>query len=193
MKGRIFVLVLLLAGARFAAAETYRFDAQHSQIAFSVHHLLGTARGEFHQFSGTIVVDRDHPERSSVSATIQVASIDTQIRRRDDHLRGADFFDAKRFPTITFRSRSVTRVGAAEGEIAGDVTMKGVTRPLTLHVKLLTPITGTDLPSRTRWLVTSETIRRSDFGLLFGGAAETVSGIGQQVTPAITIEAVRGD
>ncbi|MFL6537100.1 MAG: YceI family protein [Chthoniobacterales bacterium] len=193
MKNRLFVFVSLVACARFATAETYKIDPQHSQIAFSVHQLLGTARGEFHQFSGTIVADRDHPERSSVLATIQVASIDTQIRRRDDHLLSADFFDAKRFPTIVFRSRSVTRKGESEGEIAGELTMKGVTRPLTLHVKLLTPIPEGDWPSRTRWLVTAQGIRRSDFGLMFGGAAESVSGIGQLVTPAITIEAIRGE
>ena len=109
MKNFLFVFVSLVACARLAAAETYKIDPQHSQVAFSIHQLLGTARGEFHQFSGTIVADRDHPERSSVVATIQVASIDTHIRRRDDHLLSADFFDAKRFPTIVFRSRSVTR------------------------------------------------------------------------------------
>jgi polyisoprenoid-binding protein YceI len=193
VKSCVFALLLLFTGARFAAADTYKIDPQHSRIAFSVHHLLGSARGDFHQFSGTIAVDRDHPDRSSVSATIQVASIDTQMRRRDDHLLSAEFFDAKQFPTITFRSRSVMPAGLSEGEIAGELTMKGVTRPLKLHVKLLTPITGADLPSPTRWLVTSEAIRRADFGLMFSGMAESVSGIGQQVTPAITIEAVRAD
>jgi polyisoprenoid-binding protein YceI len=186
-----FFLLLFFALTRFAAADTYKIDAQRSQIAFTVGHLLGTARGEFHQFNGSIAIDPERPERSSVSATIQVASIDTKIRRRDDHLLSAEFFDAKRFPTITFRSRSAIRTAADEGEIAGELTMKGVARPLRLHVKLLTAAAGSELPSRTRWLVTSEAIRRADFGLMFGGAAEAVSGIGQQVTPAITIEALR--
>lgn len=186
-----FAFVLLFAAARFAAAETYKIDAQHSQIAFSVRHLLGAARGEFHQFHGTITLDRDHPERSSVAAAIQVASVDTKIRKRDDHLLSAEFFDAKTFPAITFRSRTVTRTGTDEGEVAGELTMKGVTRPLRLHVKLLTPAANAELPSRTRWLVNSEPIRRSDFGLMFNRTAEAVSGIGQQVNPAISIEAVR--
>ena len=186
---RLAILVFLFA--RVAAAETYKIDPQHSQIAFSVGHLLGTARGDFHQFSGTVNVDREEPERSSVSATIQVASIDTKIRKRDDHLLSAEFFDATKFPTISFRSRNARRTGANEGDIAGELTMKGVTRPLSLHVKLLTPTPAGELPRRTRWLVTCEPIRRADFGLMFSNTAEAVSGIGKQVTPAITIEAVR--
>lgn len=184
-----FLLSLALASP--ACAESYKIDPQDSQIGFSVRHLLGSARGEFHQFSGAISVDREHPERSSVSVTIQVASIDTKIRKRDDHLLSAEFFDAKKFPTIVFRGRSATRTGVDEGEVAGELTMKGVTRPVKLHVKLLTPASGGELPSRTRWQVKSEPLRRADFGLVFSSTAETVSGIGQEVTPAITIEAVR--
>lgn len=186
-----YALALLFAAAQLTAAETYKIDSQHSQIAFSVRQFLGTARGEFHQFGGTISVDSEHPQRSSVGATIQVASIDTKIRKRDDHLLSAEFFDAKRFPTVTFRSRGATRTASDEGNIAGELTMKGVTRPLTLHVKLLTPPSGGQLPPRTRWLVTSEAIRRADFGLTFSNTAEAVSGIAQQVMPTITIEAVR--
>ncbi|MFL6584000.1 MAG: YceI family protein [Chthoniobacterales bacterium] len=188
---RCSAALLFFVCLRAAMGQTYKIDPAHSKIAFSVPHLLGTARGEFHKFNGSIVVDREHPERSSVTATIQVASIDTQIPRRDTHLLSADFFDAARFPTITFRSRSVRRSGMDTGDIAGDVTLKGVTRPLTLHVKLVTPVAGDDLPGRTRWVVTSEPIGRKDFNLMFGGTAESISGIGQQVTPAIQIEAAR--
>lgn len=186
-----YAMIFLVAAAQLAAAETYKIDPEHSTIAFSVRHLLGTARGEFHRFGGAISLDREHPERSSVSATIQVASIDTKIRRRDDHLLSAEFFDARRFPTITFRSRSATRTAPDAGEIAGELTMKGVTHSITLRVKLLTPIGDGELPGRTRWLVTSDPLRRADFGLMFGSTAEAVSGIGQQVVPAIAIEAVR--
>lgn len=188
---KCFVAALLFAFASVADGETYKIDTARSTIAFSVHQLLGTVRGEFHQFGGTIKVDREHPERSSVSVTIQVASIDTKIRNRDEHLLSGGFFDAKRFPVITFHSRRVTRTAADEGEIAGDLTMKGITRPLSLAVKLLTPLANGELPSRTRWTVRAEPIRRADFGLMFGSTAEALSGIGQQVTPALTIEALR--
>ena len=139
---RCSAALLFFVCLRAAMGQTYKIDPAHSKIAFSVPHLLGTARGEFHKFNGSIVVDREHPERSSVTATIQVASIDTQIPRRDTHLLSADFFDAARFPTITFRSRSVRRSGMDTGDIAGDLTLKGVTRPLTLRVKLVTPVAG---------------------------------------------------
>lgn len=191
MKWLQWLAVLAVALHSPAAAETYKIDPARSTIAFSVRHLLGTARGEFHRFGGTITVDRDHPEHSSVAVTIQVASIDTKIRRRDDHLLGPEFFDAKRFPIIKFASESVRQTAPDQADIAGELTMKGVTRPLGVHVKLLTPIANGELPPRTRWAVTTETIRRADFGLMFGSTAEALSGIGHEVTPAVTIEAVR--
>ena len=173
--------------------ETYKFDPTHSKIAFQLRHLLGTARGEFHKFSGTIDFDREHPDRSTVTAIIQVASIDTKIAKRDQHLRSADFFDAAKFPEITFRSRAVKRTGANSGDITGDLTMHGVTRPMTLHVKLASPITCDSLPARTRWQVTTDPIHRKDFNLVFSGSTEAISGIGQEVVPAIEIEAVRAE
>lgn len=177
-----------------AAADTYSIDAARSRIAFSVRHLLGTARGEFRNFSGTIEVDPHQPERSSVTVRIQVPSIDTQIRKRDEHLLSADFFDAKKFPEILFRSRSVRRTALNQGEITGDLTMHGVTRPLTLSVKHVTSITGERMwPARTRWVVSCKPIRRKDFDLMFGRAAEAISGIGQEVVPQIEIEAARSD
>jgi len=184
------VLVVLLSPVR---GETYKFDPARSKIAFQLRHLLGTARGEFHKFSGTINVDREHPERSTVTAIIQVASIDTKIAKRDQHLRSPDFFDAAKFPEITFRSHAVRRTGADSGDITGDLTMHGVTRPITLHVKLASPVTGDALPARTRWQVTTDPIHRKDFNLLFSGSTEAVSGIGQDVMPAIEIEAVRAE
>lgn len=188
---RSAVVALIAALAPLVSAQTYNIDPARSKIAFSVGHLLGTARGEFHQFGGTINVNHQQPEKSSVSATIQAASLDTQIRRRDDHLLSAEFFDVKRFPTITFQSREIERTGPESGDIRGELTMKGTTRPLTLHVKLLTDLHRNELPRRTRWLIRADAISRKDFGLMFGSTAEALSGIGQQVTPSIQIEAVR--
>jgi polyisoprenoid-binding protein YceI len=192
MRKPAFVVALVLVALSSARADNYTFDAAKSRIAFSVHHLIGTARGEFRKFSGTIEVDPNQPERSSVNVKIQVASIDTEIRKRDDHLLSAEFFDAKQFPEITFRSRSVKRLGPNRGDVLGDLTMHGITRPLTLHVTLATPLAAGSVPERTRWIVTSDPIRRKDFGLMFASAAEAMSGIGQDVTPTIEIEAVRG-
>jgi polyisoprenoid-binding protein YceI len=157
-----------------------------------VHHFLGVTKGTFKQCVGTIEIDRSHPERSSVSAQIPVKSIDTGIRKRDDHLCSAEFFDAVKFPQIMFKSRSVKQTGPQSGDILGDLTMHGVTRPITLHVKLLTPMgSGGETPSRSRWAVTTEPLKRRDFNLMFSPAAETISGIGQEVTANLEIEAAK--
>lgn len=176
--------------AAASAKETYKFDPSGSTIGFSVHQFLGTTRGKFRNFSGRIEVDREHPENSSVTAQIEVRSIDTQIKKRDDHLRSAEFFDAERSPRITFKSRSVKRTGPQSGDIVGDLTMHGVTKPITLHVKLLTPLTDT---ARTRWSVTTDPITRRDFNLMFTPALESLSGISQTVAINIEIEAKRAE
>src|SRR5258707_7357291 len=181
---------VVIAGFSPAASanDAYKFDPSGSTIGFTVHQFLGTTHGKFTSFSGKIDVDREHPENSSVTAQIDVRSIDTHIRKRDDHLRSPEFFNMGKFPQITFRSRSVKRTGPQSGDILGDLTMHGVTRPITLHVKLLTPINET---SRTRWAVTTEPISRGDFNLMFASAAEAVSGISQTVAINIEIEARR--
>jgi len=181
------ITVVWLSSAA-SANETYKFDPSGSMIGFTVHQFLGTTHGKFTRFSGKIDIDREHPENSSVTAQIQVRSIDTHIKKRDDHLRSQEFFNVEKFPQITFRSRSVKRTGPQSGDILGDLTMHGVTRPITLHVKLLTPINET---SRTRWAVTTEPISRGDFNLMFASAAEAVSGISQKVAINIEIEAKR--
>jgi len=181
----------LLIGAAVTVAsakDTYKFDPSGSTIGFSVHQFLGTTHGKFANFSGKIEVDREHPENSSVTAQIDVSSIDTRIKKRDDHLRSAEFFNAAKFPHIMFKSRSVKQTGPQSGDILGDITMHGVTRPITLHVKLLTPINET---GRTRWSVTTDPITRHDFNLIFAPAAESVSGISQTVAINIEIDARR--
>jgi polyisoprenoid-binding protein YceI len=191
MNVRYLFLPLLLLPGLSVSAETYKIDTGHSQIAFTVHQFVSTVHGDFHRFSGTIEVNRDHPDSSSVIARISVGSIDTKIKKRDQHLLSSEFFDAGKFPEISFKSRSVKQTGENSGDIAGDFTMHGVTRPMTLHVKLATPKSGDSLPARTRWIVTTDPINRKDFGLTFGSATESISGISNDVTATIEIEAVQ--
>src|SRR5881227_335727 len=179
MKLRIVAAAALtLLNSVALANETYRFDQSQSTIGFTVHQFLGTTHGKFTKFSGKIDIDREHPENSSVTAQIDVRSIDTRIKKRDDHLRSPEFFNVEKLPYMTFKSRSVKRTGPQSGDILGDLTMHGVTKSITLHVKLLTPASDT---SRTRWSVTTEPITRRDFNLVFAPATETVSGISQTV------------
>jgi polyisoprenoid-binding protein YceI len=175
-------------GPTVFANEIYKFDPSGSTIGFSVHQFLGTTQGKFTKFNGKIDVNREHPENSSVTAQIDVRSIDTRIKKRDDHLRSAEFFNVDKYPQITFKSRSVKQTGPQSGDILGDLTIHGVTKPITLHVKLLTQLNDT---SRTRWALTTEPITRRDFNLMFAPATETVSGISQTVAINIEIEAKR--
>ena len=191
MRAYRFLFVALLLAPLGAPAETYKIDAPHSKIAFSLHQFVSTVRGDFHRFNGTIEVSHEHPERSLVTARISVASIDTKIQKRDHHLLSPEFFDAERFPEITFKSRSIKQTGENSGDILGDFTMHGVTKPMTLHVKFATPPSSESLPERTRWIVTTDPINRKDFGLMFSSATESISGISNNVTPTIEIEAVR--
>ena len=187
-----FVVSLILPAALSSAVlanEPYKFDQSHSTIGFKVHQFLGTTNGRFMKFSGEIDIDREHPEKSSVSAKIDVRSIDTRIQKRDDHLRSAEFFDVAKFPEITFKSRSVTRTGPQSGDILGNLTMHGVTKPITLHVKLLSPLSNDT--KQTRWAVTTEPLKRREFNLMFSQGAEAVSGISQTVGINIEVEASR--
>jgi polyisoprenoid-binding protein YceI len=187
-------LVVAIGIAGFSSAalanETYRFNPSGSTIGFSVHQFLGTTHGKFTKFNGKIDVDRERPENSSVTAQIDVRSIDTRIKKRDDHLRSAEFFNVEKFPQIAFKSRSVKQTGSQSGDILGDLTIHGVTKPVTLHVKLVTPLNETNRP---RWAVTVDPITRRDFNLMFAPAAESVSGISQTVAINIEIEAKRAE
>src|ERR1700681_2131388 len=112
-------LYLAVTSSSAVANEIFKIDPAHSTIAFKVRHLLGTAKGRFTRFSGTIDLDREQPARSSVTASIQVVSIDTAIAKRDEHLRSTDFFNVQAFPEITFKSRQVRQTGPT-AEITGD-------------------------------------------------------------------------
>ena len=188
LRNLVGTLAIFALSSAAWANETYKFDSSGSAIGFTVHQFLGTTHGKFTRFSGKIDVDREHPENSSVTAQIDVRSIDTHIKKRDDHLRSPEFFNVEKFPQMTFKSQSVKQTGPQSGDILGDLTMHGVSRPITLHVKLLTPIYET---SRTRWAVTTEPISRRDFNLMFASGAEAVSGISQTVAINIEIEAKR--
>ncbi len=180
---RRLVLLLLCAAVCTTAHgnETFKIDPARSTIAFKVRHMLGTARGKFAKFSGTIEVNRDHPEQSSVQVSIDARSIDTGIAKRDDHLR-SELFDVGRYPEITFKSRRVKQNGADSGQIVGDLTMHGVTHEIILSVEDASK-------AATRWRVTTSPLKRSQFGLVFSKSAETVSMIADDVAVDIEIEA----
>jgi polyisoprenoid-binding protein YceI len=119
-----------------ALTGTYAIDAAHSRFGFVARHAMVTkVRGAFNEFDGSATIDGDDPRNSSVSLTLEVASIDTRNVQRDDHLRTNDFLDVATYPTITFTSTSVEHVGGTEFEVTGDLTIKDVTKSITLPLE----------------------------------------------------------
>src|SRR5271165_1661294 len=118
--------VLLMAHSAFAA-DTFVFDKAHSTIGFQIRHLFSKVPGKFNDFSGQITQDAANPEQSSVEVTIKTASIDTGVKMRDDDLRSPNFFDANKFPEITFKSTSVKTSGQNTADVTGNLNMHGVT------------------------------------------------------------------
>jgi polyisoprenoid-binding protein YceI len=169
---------------------TYAIDKAHSEATFQVRHLLTKVRGRFSDFEGTIDYDEQSPERSSVNVTIQAASIDTNERDRDTHLRSADFFDADKFPTLAFRSPTITRKGDQRFDVAGDLTIRGVSRPVTFDVTFLGK--AKDPWGNERIAFEAEaTINRKEFGLNWNAALETGGFlVGDEVKISLSVQAI---
>jgi polyisoprenoid-binding protein YceI len=169
-------------------AGTWEIDPVHSEVGFAVRHMMvSKVRGKFDKFAGQIVTGQDLLQ-SSVTAEIEMASINTGQEQRDAHIRSADFFDVENHPTMTYRSTGVR----AEGDhyvLDGDLTLKGVTRqvPLTLELNGF----GPDAYGGTRagFTATGE-INRKDFGVDFGGVQNGVVVVADKVTLHLEIEAV---
>jgi polyisoprenoid-binding protein YceI len=171
-----------------AAADTtkWRIDVAHSELTFRVRHLVSRVSGTFREWSGTITGDpADWSKDGAVEVTIQTASIDTRSERRDGHLRSPDFFDAASHPVITFRSRSVRSEGT-QLVVEGDLTMRGVTKPVTLTGEVLAVAGGrAGFSAETR-------INRHDFGVSYNRAVEGGGVLlGDEVTIELSIQAIR--
>jgi polyisoprenoid-binding protein YceI len=175
-----------IASAASAAVETYTIDPVHSSIGFAVRHFLTKVPGRFTQFSGTITVDRDNLENSSVSATIDVGSVSTYNDKRDTHLKSPDFFDVAKFGAITFQSKSWKKTGDGTFDVTGDLTIHGVTKEVVLKVDLLGFGPGMMGAQLSGWDATV-TLNRTDFGV--NGPAALATVIGNEVAVTITVEA----
>ena len=139
MKRTALVIALALsAAAAFADTQTYVVDRAHSQATFTVRHLMSKVTGKFDDFAGVVNVDRANPAASSVEFTIKTASIDTGDAGRDKHLRTPDFFDAEKNPEIHFKSTAIAPTKTKNVfDVTGDLTMRGVTKRVTLPVEFL--------------------------------------------------------
>jgi polyisoprenoid-binding protein YceI len=173
------------------ATGTWKIDLSHSWVGFSVRHLgLAKVRGRFNDFSGSVDV-ADDPELSSVEVEIQAGSIDTRDGQRDGHLVSADFFDVEHHPTLRFRSTRVERVGHDHWAVDGQLTIRGVTRPVRLDVAF--EGAGADPWGGQRAAFSGSTeIDREDFGLTWNQTLETGGVlVGKKVRIELEIELVK--
>ena len=176
--------------ATLPQAGTWVIDRSHSSVEFVVRHLVvSKVKGRFSEFEGTITVDPDDPLASAVETTIQVASIDTGDEQRDAHLRSGDFFDVEQFPTITFRSAGLRQDGG-DFEVAGDLTIRGVTKPVTLTLEYNG--SSPDLWGGHRAGFSGETeVNRREFGLDFDVKLDTGGAlVGEKIKIHLEVEAV---
>jgi polyisoprenoid-binding protein YceI len=178
-------------GPQVLASGTWQVDPVHSALEFRVRHMvIETVKGRFRDFDATIVVG----EASSVSGSVRVASLDTLHEERDEHLRSPDFFDAERYPEIGFDAVGLERNGR-DGRVVlpGELTIKGITRPITLEGELLG--TGLDLEGKERIaLALRGQVDRSDFGLVWNRVLETGGFlVGNAVELVLDLSAVRAE
>lgn len=172
------------------AAGTWTIDASHTNVGFKVRHLgLAKVRGRFTAFEGAVDV-AERPEDSTVEVTIDASSVDTHDEGRDAHLRGADFFDVEKNPTWTFRSTGITGSGT-DWRLDGDLTIAGVTRPVSLDVEF-DGVTQDPWGGTRAGFTASTEINREDWGLTWNAALETGGFVvGKKVTLELDVELVK--
>lgn len=182
----------LAAAALPASAQTWTVDPAHSTVGFSVRHMMiSNVKGAFDRFTATVDGNPADPSTAKISATIEVASVNTREPKRDDHLRSADFFDAAKFPQMTFVSTKVEKVSATKAKVTGNLTLRGVTKPVTLDVEYTAPV-------KSPWGQTviganaTGKINRQDFGVSFSKTLETGGLlVDDQVTLQLELELVQ--
>ena len=172
---RIFALVISLAllAPLSAMAASYNLDPVHSTIQFKVKHLMITnVTGVFERFKGIVVIDEKDITKSKVDVSIEMPSLNTNIAKRDEHLRSADFFDVVKFPTMTFVSTKVEKAGTDRLKVTGNLTIKGVTRPVILNVDGPTGEIKSPLGDVRRGASATANINRQDFGVSWSKKAD---------------------
>lgn len=182
-------LALALPALALAEPVTYKVDADHSGVNFSIRHFVSNVPGLFKGYDGTIVYDKDNPAASKVGFTVQAASIDTGNADRDKHLRSADFFDVEKFPTLTFTSTQVKAQDKDTLEVTGDLTMHGVTKRVTIPVDFLG--TAKTPNGEKAGFETSFTLNRKDYGIIWNRVMDTGPVLGEDVKVTISVEADR--
>jgi polyisoprenoid-binding protein YceI len=181
---------LLLASApSWAAADHYKFDPAHTQVIFSIEHMgLSHPFGRFDKTEGGYTFDPADVEHSAVDATIDINSIDMGSDKWNEHLKGKDFFNAEKFPTMTFKSTKIEKTGEKTGKLTGDLTLLGVTKPVTLDVTYFKTAPHPMNKNMMSGFTATGTLKRSDFGM-----NAYLPMVGDEVQMQINVEGIRQD
>lgn len=187
------IAALLFTLPSLGFASTWKIDPDHSHVGFKVRHLMvSNVKGSFGKLQGVVHVDDKDITRSKVTATIDTASIDTGVKKRDDHLRSPDFLDVAKYPEMTFVSKKIETTGSGKFRIIGDLTLRGVTRAVNLDVEGPTP-EGKDFKGNTvRGASATAKIDRKDFGIIWNKAIDAGGvAVGNEVEISIEVEMVK--
>jgi len=185
--------VIVLTIPVIASATIWNIDPDHSNVGFKVRHLMvSNVKGSFEKFTGTIDINDKDITKSKVEVTIDTASINTNVQKRDEHLRSADFFDVAKYPSMTFVSKKVAKAGKDNLKVTGDLTLHGVTREVVLDVEPLAMESKDPWGNLRRGTPATTKINRKDFGLVWNKALETGGvAVGEEVLITLEIEMIK--
>lgn len=184
---------LALLSPRIAAASAWNVDPDHSNVGFTIKHLMITnVRGNFVKFDGKVNLDERDVSKSTVSATVDVSSINTNVQKRDEHLKSPDFFDVAKFPTMTFVSKKWSKGPKGDLKISGDLTIHGVTKQVVLNAAPFSRESKDPWGNIRRATSASAKIHRQDYGLTWNKSLDTGGVlIGDDVDISLEIELVK--
>ena len=174
-----------------ALAAQYEIDTSHASATFSVKHLgVSNVNGTLGPVTGTVDLDSTDASKPAIEATIDVKAIDTKWAKRDDHLRSPDFFDVEKFPTIMFKSTKVQKVSKTKLKVTGELTMHGITKPVTLDAEVSPEVANPFSGNKTRAVTATGKIIRQDWDLKWQAPAEAVKVVGDEVKITLELELV---
>jgi polyisoprenoid-binding protein YceI len=187
------IAILALAIPVFSYASTWQMDPDHSSFQFKIRHLtVSNVKGDFSKAKGVVTIDEKDLTQLKVEVTIDAASVNTGHAKRDEHLRGPDFFDVTKYPTITFVSKKVMKADTNRLKVIGDLTLRGVTREISVDVEGPTPEVKDPWGSFRRGATATTKINRRDFGLTWNKVLDTGGLlVGEDVDIYVEVELVK--
>jgi len=185
--------IIVLSLPALASASNWNIDPDHSNVGFKVRHLMvSNVKGSFEKFSGTVDINDKDVSKSKVEVSIDTNSVNTNVAKRDEHLRSADFFDAAKHPTMTFVSKKVVQAGKDRLKVTGDLTLHGVTKQVVLDVEGPSKVSKDPWGNIRKGATATTKVNRKDFGLVYNAALETGGvAVGEEVTITLEIEMIK--